>query len=120
MEKSANKKWKESGTTLSFKEWINRENQKSEDSFATESFIPFNEFRALDGTSWSDRIKPDVTAIQDTLQAEKQMINATAGFKQNETKGTVLGLDKGVLIFSTLLIAGSIGFYIYQKSKKNG
>jgi hypothetical protein len=28
MEKSANKKWKESGTTLSFKEWIDRENKK--------------------------------------------------------------------------------------------
>jgi hypothetical protein len=119
VEKSANKKWKESGTTLSFKEWINRENQKNEDSFSTESFIPLNEFRSLD-SSWANSIKPNISSVQDTLQAEKKMINATAGFKQNETKGTVLGLDKGVLVFSTLIILGSIGFYIYKKNKTNG
>jgi hypothetical protein len=30
MEKSANKRWKESGTTLSFKDWIDIENKKEE------------------------------------------------------------------------------------------
>ena len=29
MEKSANKRWKESGSTLTFKEWIDRENKKN-------------------------------------------------------------------------------------------
>ena len=39
MEKSANKKWKESGTTLSFKEWINRENIKKSDESNFVSFV---------------------------------------------------------------------------------
>ena len=39
MEKSANKKWKESGSSLSFKEWIERENRKKEPEG---NFIPFS------------------------------------------------------------------------------
>ena len=38
MEKSANKRWKESGSTLTFKEWIDRENKKKEPEG---NFIPF-------------------------------------------------------------------------------
>ena len=42
MEKSANKRWKESGSTLSFKEWIERENRKNEPEEV--NFLPFFEF----------------------------------------------------------------------------
>jgi hypothetical protein len=39
MEKSANKRWKESGSTLTFKEWIDRENKKNQEFEG--NFIPF-------------------------------------------------------------------------------
>jgi len=104
MEKSANKRWKESGTVLSFKEWIDRDNKKSQSS-ENSSFLPFV------GN------KPDVSIIQDTIQASIGTL--PSNYKPDETHNTVLGLNKGVLIFSTFLIVGSLGFYFYSKYKKN-
>ena len=65
MEKSANKKWKESGSTLTFKEWIDRENKKNGSS-EQGTFIPF------DGVP-----SPDTSSINDTLrQAENDILVA--------------------------------------------
>jgi hypothetical protein len=98
-QKSANKRWKESKSSLSFKEWISRENNKKE---AEGNFLPFV-----------------AGSIQDTLNRSKEEIRATAGFKTTaqEDESKVFGLDKGVLIFSSLLIVGSLGFYFYGKLK---
>jgi hypothetical protein len=91
MEKSANKLWRESGTTLSFKEWINRENQKKEETKL--SFI-------------------GQPLVQNT-------INAT--YNTNDDAPTnpssVLGLNKGVLIASSVLVLGSLGYYFYRRLK---
>jgi hypothetical protein len=107
MEKSANKRWKESGSTVSFKEWIDRENKKKEPEG---NFIPFipEPMNTVDST------------IQDVLNREKQYISKTAGYKSPDEadKYKVLGLDSRILIFSTLLIVGSVSFYFYQKLKK--
>lgn len=104
MEKSANKRWKESGTTLSFKEWIERENTKEvPDSMG--SFIPFN------GDSAS-------SVINDTIKAAQQDIKVSSGYVGSVSKDTVFGLDKRILIFSGILIASSLGFYFYTKMKK--
>ena len=107
MEKSANKRWKESGSTLSFKDWIDRENKKKE---FEGNFIPFI-------PEPSSTVK-DV--INTTLNRSKEEISLAAGYKTAEQADTnkVLGLDKRILVFSTLLIVVSVTYYFYQKLKK--
>jgi len=101
--KSANKLWKESKTTLSFKEWIDRENKKKGEN-QQGNFLPFNA-----------GIPSDV--IRDTLDESKRQIMETSGYKPEATNRTVFGLDKRVLILSGLLIVGSVGAYFYQRLK---
>ena len=105
MEKSANKRWKESRSTLTFKEWIDRENKKNQSVEST--FIPFDGIPAL-----------DTSTINNTLEQAQQDILVASGYKDKPSNTTVFGLDKNILIFSTLLIVGSVGFYFYKKSVK--
>jgi hypothetical protein len=98
MEKSANKRWKESGTSLSFKEWIDRDNKKRESEGG--NFLPFNS-----------------GIIQDTLDTSKDEIATMSGYKPQANNKLVLGLDKNIVIFAGVLIAGSIGYYFYSKLK---
>jgi hypothetical protein len=102
--KSANKIWKESGSTLSFKEWIDRENKKKE---SVNEFVPFN---------GNDLVGQD--SIQKTLDESKAYINKVSGAKTTSNPNLIFGLDKRVLVFSTLIIAGSLGYYFYNKLKK--
>jgi hypothetical protein len=90
--KSMNKLWKESGTTLTFKEWLERENNKKVET--KENFLPFN--------------AEDI--IKNKIEIKKTNTNIP-------NKNKVLGLDKGVVIFSGVLIAASIGYYVYTKIK---
>jgi hypothetical protein len=108
MEKSANKRWKESGSTLTFKEWIDRENKKNQEFEG--NFIPFQGEKKVNQVG-SDSIKKTID------QAKQDLIDAS-GYKVETDKSNVLGLNKGVLVFSTLLIVGSLSFYFYQKYKK--
>ena len=110
MEKSANKRWKESGSTLTFKEWIDRENKKKEPEG---NFIPFIS-EPIDTSSITS------STIDSVLKQEQDYIVSTAGYRtaENANKNTVLGLDKKVLVFSTLLIVGSLSYYFYQKLKQ--
>lgn len=112
---SANKKWKESGTTLSFKEWIDRENKKMDET-TQDNFLPFVGF---------DSLKPDTSGvkdtIKDTLDRAKDNVVKSGGYKNEASNSDVLGLNKGVLIFSASVIAFSLGAYFYTKWKnKNG
>jgi len=94
--KSMNKLWKESGTTLTFKEWLERENNKKVET--KENFLPFNAEDVID---------------------KKLEIKTTNTNIPNKKK--VLGLDTNIVIFSGVLIAASIGYYVYTKiKKKNG
>lgn len=106
MEKSANKKWKESGSTLTFKEWIDRENKKNGSS-EQDSFIPFDGVPA-----------PDTSSINDSLRQAENDILVASGYKTQPSQTKVFGLDKNILIFSGLILVGSIGVYFYLKSKK--
>lgn len=108
MEKSANKRWKESGSTLTFKEWIDRENKKNEPFEG--DFIPFQGETKLNSVG-SDSIKK-------VIDAAKQDLVEASGYKTATNSSNVLGLNKGVLVFSTLLIVGSLSFYLYSKYKK--
>ena len=96
MEKSANKLWRESGTTLSFKEWINRENQKKEEVFV--SFLGIDE------------------QINKTLQDTTSSSNLNKNYNVEDSK-TILGLNKGVILVSSLLIIGSLGYLFYSRLK---
>ena len=108
MEKSANKRWKESGSTLTFKEWIDRENKKN-NSFDGD-FIPYKNAIGIDSVS-SD-------SIQQTIDvANKDLIDAS-GYKTSANSANVFGLNQGVLIFSGLLILGSLTYYFYKSKKK--
>jgi hypothetical protein len=99
--KSANKLWKESKTTLSFKEWIERENKKKTEN-QEGNFLPFNS-------------GVPANVIKDSLDAAKQEVQALGGYK-SQTK-TVFGLNQGVLVISGLLIVGALGYVAYTKLK---
>jgi len=108
MEKSANKRWKESGSTLTFKEWIDRENKKNAPFEG--DFIPFKEETKVNAVGGD--------SIRQTIDAAKQDLIDASGYKIEADKSNILGLNKGVLVFSTLLIVGSLSFYFYKKYKK--
>jgi hypothetical protein len=91
MEKSANKLWRESGSTLSFKEWIDRENQKKESVVA--NFI---------GEDLVDKTLNNTPTTQNSGELNTK---------------SVLGLNKGVVILSSLLIVGSLSYYFYMRLK---
>ncbi len=121
MEKSANKRWKESGTSLSFKEWIDRENKKEETDNST--FIPFigenRNFASLDAVVPDiSSATPDISSISTTIQQEKAFIQTDSGFKNTANNSNVLGLNKGILLFSGAVIAGSLGLYFYYRFKQ--
>jgi len=120
MEKSANKRWKESGTTLTFKKWIERENKKEQPKELNfVSFEPsnFSNVRNTVGDT-AEEVLAQSQAEFDKLQEE---MKKKSGFKDKEDKSKILGLNKGVVIFSGVIIAASLGFYFYSKfKKKNG
>lgn len=119
--KSANQRWKESGTTLPFKEWIDRDNKKRQSEEEAGSFIPAPlgtnaNFAGVEAAS----IKidaPVIDTVQNTLNESIQDIQQQAGLKQEQTGKTVFGLDTKILVFSSVLILGSLGYYLYKKRK---
>jgi hypothetical protein len=93
IEKSANQLWRESGTTLSFKDWLNREKKK---------FVNFNG----DGRVMMVN-KPLNTQIQDTLSN----IRTSVGYKKDLEGKTVFGLNKNIII---LVGIGIVAFATYK------
>ena len=92
-----------SGSTLSFKEWIDRENKKKEPEG---NFIPFI----------PDSASSNI--INETLQEERDYIAKTAGYKETANTNTIFGLDKKIFYFSSIMIVGSLGYYFYSRLKK--
>jgi hypothetical protein len=100
MEKSANQRWKESGSTLTFKEWIDRENKKKD---GIENFLPFDS--GVDSTNSEEVIKQTLQDIEDKP-------------RDTEDKSKILGLDKTTLVFSSILILGSLTYFFIKKAAK--
>ena len=94
MNKSLNQLYKESGTTLSYKEWRKRE----DDKMASFSTIPKPSLQ--DSTSYQD-VKMKMQGVKTELSGK-----------------TILGINKYVLIIGGLVIVSAIAFQIYKKQKK--
>jgi hypothetical protein len=110
MEKlSANQRWKRSGTTLPFKDWINRENEK-EKAKENSDLVLFesNNFQNFDNTN---------QVVNDTINSTLNAYSYKPPLVTQEDTNQVLGLDKKIFIFSSLLIVGSLSFYFYKKLK---
>jgi len=88
---SANQRWKKSGTTLPFKDWLKREDEKKASVKSDTNFIPF--------VASSKREEP---------------MNLIG---KQEDKSKVFGISKTALWVSGILIVGSLSFYIYKKVK---
>lgn len=109
MEKSANKRWKESGTTLTFKEWIDRENKKKDgdDSFFIKSKKD-NFANQVGGSSISDSVTDSVNVsyYDDTNNVPEEHTNK------------IFGLNQTIVIVSAVLLVGSLGYLAYKKINK--
>jgi hypothetical protein len=96
IEKSANQLWRESGTTLSFKDWLTREKRK---------FVNFN----------GDAKKPSVLMVNKPLNEEIQKtigdIRKDVGYKTTESGKSVFGVNKTLII---LVGVSSLAFITYK------
>ena len=99
MEKSLNQQWKESGTTLSYKEWRRREDEK---------------MLSLDGLSFPKKIElSDSASFQ---QTQKEM-RERGGYKSDSEQTSTLGIKNYILVLGALVIVGAIGYKIYKNKK---
>jgi|694.fasta_scaffold00522_12 hypothetical protein len=94
--KSANQLWKESGTTLSFKDWIQREKEKG-------MLIP------------NKLINDSIALIKSRVGIRDSEIS-NVSLEQGTSK-TVLGLNKLAIISSVLIIGGALAYNFYKKRK---
>ena len=90
---SANQQYKLSGSTLPFKDWLNREKEKGE-------VIPKS------GVS-------DV--LEDALLNSNLTDEYDVELKKEDKKSTVLGLSKPILMLSVLVIVGAVAYKYYYK-----
>ncbi len=99
IEKSANQLWKESRTTLSFKNWLNREKKK---------FMNFN------GNTTIIANKPLNESIRSTIGD----IRKSVGYKEQSTQSkTTFGIPNWAII-TVVLVGVGFGTYQYLKKKK--
>jgi hypothetical protein len=94
-DKSANQLWKESGTTLSFKDWIQREKEKG-------MLIP------------NKVVNDSIAFIKNKVGIQDSKTDV-----EEELKNTndILGLNKWAIISSILIIGGALAYTIYKKRK---
>jgi hypothetical protein len=110
--KSKNQLWKESGTTLTFKDWLERETMKGT--------IPPKE-HLLNVTGENDIL--DTTRLEDSLGIKNTgKFEKILGINKNANdnpinKNNFLGLNKWILVSSVLLISGVIAYKFYTKKK---
>ncbi len=96
IEKSANQLWRESGTTLSFKDWLNREKRK---------YVNFN----------AEQEKQQVMMVNkplnDTIQKTLGDIKKEVGYKTEASGKSVFGVNKTIII---LVGVGALAFITYK------
>jgi hypothetical protein len=105
--KSPNRLWRESGTTLSFADWIQREKDKN-NFLVNKKFENFSNMQGeIDSNAW----------LQDTISQTRIDLGIDAPKADKKPDNSFVGLNKTVLLLSVLIIAGAIGYKIYQKRK---
>lgn len=97
--KSANQIWKESGSTLSFKSWLQREKDKGR-------FLPNKQLMEFNSIEGENEITENQKIIQQTLKKNKS----------NDIPQKY-GLDKLVIMVSVAIVLGGVAYKIYQKRK---
>lgn len=115
--KSANQLWKESNTTLSFKDWLDREKNKGK-------FIPNKKFLSVNGidTTQLDKVleEANVKAV-DSLGLNTTKFEDALGITKknvvNRNDNLFIGLNKWLLISSLVVIGGAVAYKIYNKNK---
>ena len=97
-EKSLNQKWKESNTTLSYKEWRKREDEKM--------------------ASFSESI-PRIPSLKDSasFQKTKEEMSRQGGLKTDISNETTLGINKYILIGAGLIVLIGVGYKLYKMKK---
>ena len=99
-DKSANQLWKESGTSLSFAQWLQREKDKG-------NFIP-NKSVVLDTEKF---VADSTSTIRNVLNLDKPEE------VKEKSNNTVFGLNKWLLLMSLAIVGGAVAYNIYQKRK---
>ena len=94
MEKSWNQRYKESGTTLSYKEWRKREDEK---------------MASFDGIS-----ADGVVIKSDSLANARLEMQKKAGLITDISNKTVFGINKTIIIVAGVIIIGAIGYKLYK------
>lgn len=100
MEKSLNQQWKESGTTLSYREWRRREDEK---------MSSFNGLSSIPNINLGEN-----PSFKKTMQE----IAKKSGYTEEVSNKTVLGINKYVLLVGALIVVGAVGYKIYKKYNK--
>ena len=95
VEKSANQLWRESKTSLSFSDWIQREKDKG-------NFL------------LNKKVQDTLADWRTDLGIGVSNTNSPSNHNDNST---FVGLDKRVIYVSLLIVALGIGYKIYQKNK---
>jgi len=99
---SANQIWKESNTTLSFRDWIQREKDRGR-------FLPNKMLLGVD---------IDNNSITGDSNDVDSIINDALGMNNNVRKhSTFFGLSKTVFIVSGLLIGSAFLYNVYRNKK---
>jgi hypothetical protein len=117
-QKSPNRLWRESGTSLSFADWIQREKDKGA-ILINKKFQNFSNENGLQNPQdWvMGSVEKSKEWVKDSIQKTKIDLGIENSNKPKKEDNSFIGLNKGVLIISGLIILGAIGYKIYQKRK---
>lgn len=96
--KSANQLWKDSGTTLTFKDWLKREKVKWA-SATGDSRVILN------------------APLNDSVSRALGQMKDQAGYQTKESGKTVFGINKTALIIAGVLIVSAIAYKILKTKK---
>lgn len=117
--KSPNRLWRESGTQLTFADWIQREKDKN-NFLVNRKFESFNNVQGVQGTQGTQDVQQVIDSNNVWLENIKKQSKDFFGIDKPANKkndNTFVGLSKPVLFISALIIIGAIGYKIYQKRK---
>lgn len=101
---SANQRYKQSGSSLPFKEWLNREKAKG-------IVIPKNGVTDV----YEEKLK-ELNELANKVSITDPMVDKR-DIKPKKVSKKVLGLDRNLLIVSGLLIVGAFAYNYYRKTK---